>query len=457
LTVRDLEYATAGDGTQVAFRVHSSGAGEPILYLPGLLYSIESIFEDPPYAQLINALGELRPLVLVERRGVGASDPLDPSRDVWEQWSLDVVAVLDQLDIERACLIGSIYGADIALQTASRFPSRVASVVAVHPLSHLEGFNDDDTRERMSEVVGRAPDAGYRELALAIPSRVHDQGLVDWFVRVGRLGASPKAALEFWSSIMRPNDLRARLGGIEAPVMLIQRRDYTGGLPEIVEAQREAAARIPKGHLVVLEGADLVVNAGDIDALVFEVAEFLAVGRGVSAPTRPLATLLFTDLVGSTEAVRRRGDNDWRSVLDQHDRLIDRTVRRHGGTMVKATGDGALITFISPSRALRSAVALREQLASLQLQVRVGLHLGEIEGRRDDVAGIAVHLAARVMSMATAGQILTTAALPLATMGGGFTFESRGHHQMKGFAQPFEIYELLTTDLRAQRSDHGLA
>ena len=153
-------------------------------------------------------------------------------------------------------------------------------------------------------------------------------------------------------------------------------------------------------------------------------------------------SVLFTDLVGSTATARSMGDTDWRTVLDHHDRLIDRTVRRYGGTMVKATGDGALTIFDAPSRALHCAVALREQLARFGLQVRMGVHLGEIERRGDDVAGVAVHLTSRVMSAGNAGDILTTAAVPLATLGGGFTFESRGQHELKGFDDTFELFRL---------------
>ncbi len=438
----DLDYATTRDGKHVAFRVFSRGPGEPLLYLPGLLYSIESILEDPPYARLINGLAELRPLVLVERQGVAASDPLDATKDVWQQWAANVVAVLDHLGVERASLVSYAVGASIALETAIRFPGRVSSVVALHPVVIRAEADQRESRSRMLKVVDRDSGAGRDELALSAPSRASERGFVDWFVRVGRMAASPGAAAHFWEVVSQPSGLRDRVADIEAPVMLLCRRgysDYSIG----AQGLSEMADRIPNGRLIVLDGADGLANAGDVDGLVFEIAEFLVGDQHSTKPSRPVVSLLFTDLVGSTATARSMGDADWRKVLDHHDRLIDGAVRRYGGTMVKATGDGALTTFDSPSRALQCALALREQLGGVGLGVRMGVHLGEIEGRGADVAGVAVHLAARVMALATAGDILTTAAVPLATMGGGFTFQSCGHHRLKGFDEEFELFRLL--------------
>ena len=193
----------------------------------------------------------------------------------------------------------------------------------------------------------------------------------------------------------------------------------------------------------MLEGGDLIPNAGDIDGLLFEIAEFLHGAIHTASASRPITTILFTDLVGSTSAAHELGDANWRAVLDHHDHLIERTVRRNAGTIVKTTGDGALTTFDAPSRALRCALALRDAMADLDLGVRMGLHLGEVEGRGTDVAGVAVHLAARVMSAADDGEILTIAALPLSTLGGGTGFESCGAHALNGFDDVFELFRLI--------------
>jgi class 3 adenylate cyclase len=352
--------------------------------------------------------------------------------------------VVDQLGAERASLIGSFVGANIALETAVRFPDRVASAIAMHPRLFPPDTDHEAVRDRMLKVVDRDAAAGRNELALAAPTRVSEPGFADWFARVGRMAASPSSATQFWEAASRPSSLRARVGAIEAPVLLLCRRDYAdhGGVDDLTKI----AAEIPAGRCVVLEGADGLVNAGDVDGLVFEVAEFLLGERHSATTLRPVVSVLFTDLVGSTATARSMGDTDWRTVLDHHDRLIDRTVRRYGGAMVKATGDGALTIFDAPSRALHCAVALREQLARFGLQVRMGVHLGEIERRGDDVAGVAVHLTSRVMSAGNAGDILTTVAVPLATLGGGFTFESCGQHELKGFDETFELFRLAEKD-----------
>ena len=440
--MEDLGYAATRDGKHVALRVYSGGQGEPLLYLPGVLYSIESIPDDPVYARLIDGLARLRPLVLVERRGVGTSDPLDHSRDVWEQWVDDVVAIVDYLDVERVSLMGSYVGASIALETGARFPRRVASIVAFHPRFDGSDVDAEQRRARMMKVVDRDADAGRDELALAAPSRVADPGFVEWFVRAGRMAASPSSAAQFWEAMAEPTGLRERVGAIEAPVLLVCRQD-SAELPGGAEGLAAIAATLPAGRCVVLDGADGLVNSGDVDGLVFEVAEFLGSEPHTATSVRPLASLLFTDLVGSTATARSLGDADWRTVLEHHDRLVDRTVRRYGGTMVKATGDGALIVFEAPSAAVRCAIALRALLGDVGLGVRMGVHLGEIEGRGADIAGLAVHLAARVMSAAAAGEILTTAVVPLATLGSGFVFESCGNHDLKGFEQEFELFRVV--------------
>lgn len=438
--MNDLDWARTDEGKQVAFRVYSDSPGEPLVYLPGLLYSIESILEDPPYARLIDRLAEIGPLVLVERQGIAASDPLDTTRDVWDQWSDDVVAVLDHLAIDRASVVSSMVGATIALETALRFPDRIASVVALHPL--LPGASADG-RDRMLKVVDRDVD-GLDELTLAAPSRVREQGFVEWFTHVGRMAASPNSATQFWEAVSRPSGLATRLEAMQTSAMLVCRRgyrDYPGG----AQGLAELAARMPTARAVTLDGDDGIVNAGDIDGLVFEIGEFLRGEHRVSSASRPLVSLLFTDIVDSTVSARSVGDADWRAVLDHHDDVIDRSVRRFGGVMVKATGDGALTIFDTPSRALQCAVALRTRLRELGLVVRMGVHLGEIERRGDDVAGLAVHLAARVMAAAGGGQILASAAVPLATLGGGFTFEPSGSRRLKGFDDEFELFRLAET------------
>lgn len=439
--MQDLRYTTTSDGAQVAFRVLPGGTGAPLVYLPGMVYSIESIFDDAPYARFVDGLAEIAPVVLVERQGIGVSDPLDAERDFYEQWATDVVAVLDELSIERAALVGYLVGATIALETAVRHPDRVAAVVAMHAIVAIEPDRMDETHARNQRVVARDDAAQQEAWAETAPSRASEPGFVDWFQRAGRLGASPSAAAQLWDRVLRIGDLDERVVEVTAPVMLLDRREYMLGRGTSLTARQELTARIPNGVHVIVEGPDGMPNAGDAGGLLYEIAQFLDHGDAPAA-TRTPTTILFTDLVGSTNSVRDRGDDAWRAVLDQHDRLVERTVRRHSGRLVKTTGDGALTVFDTPTRALRGAVDLRAALASLGVGVRMGLHLGEVETRGTDVAGVAVHLAARVMGTAGEGEIVTTATLPLATLGSGFTFESVGTRSLKGFDDAFELFRL---------------
>jgi class 3 adenylate cyclase/pimeloyl-ACP methyl ester carboxylesterase len=443
--VQDVRYATTPDGAQIAFRLLDGGTGTPIVYLPGMVYSIESIFEDPPYARFVDGLTEMGPVILLERRGIGVSDPLDPDRDFYEQWATDVVAVLDELGIQRAALVGYLIGANISLETALRHPHRVASVVAVHAMLALAQTRVEEFHERNQRVVARDDAAQRQAWDETAPSRATEAGFIDWFQRAGRLAASPTTAATLWDRVLRRGDLDDRLLAAEPPVLFLNRRGYMLTMGMSLAAREELATAMPNATLVVIDGDDGIPNSGDGGELLYEIAQFLD-HRQATAATRTPTTILFTDLVGSTTSVRDRGDADWRAVLDHHDQLVERTVRRHGGRLVKTTGDGALTVFDTPSRALRGAVALRDALADVGLAVRMGLHLGEVETRGTDVAGVAVHLAARVMGAAGTGEIVATATLPLATLGGGFDFEPLGPHPLKGFDDGFELYRLTTKE-----------
>ena len=441
----ELRYATTPDSVQVAFRLLDGGTGTPIVYLPGMVYSIESIFDDAPYARFVDGLTEMAPVILLERQGIGVSDPLDSERDFYEQWVTDVVAVLDELGIERATLIGYFIGAHIALETALGHPHRVVSVVALHAMVAPADLRIEEMHERNQRIVARDDDAQRQAWDEAAPSRANEPAFVDWFQRAGPLAASPSTAAQFWDRVLRRGDLDERLLAAEPPVLLLYRRGYTLTMGMSLAARQELADAMPNATLVVIEGSDAIPNAGDIGELLYAIAQHLDHRQAPSA-TRELTTILFTDLVGSTTAARAQGDEVWRAVLDHHDHVIERTVRRHGGRLVKTTGDGALTVFDTPTRALRCAVELRTVLADLGVGVRMGLHLGEVETRGSDVAGIAVHLAARVMGTAGDGEIVTTAALPLATLGGGFTFEPCGTRSLKGFDEGFELFRLATEE-----------
>lgn len=437
----DMRYAVTPTGQEVAFRVVDGGPGRAILYVPGFLYSIESVFDDPPYSRFIAGLAESSPVVLVDRRGVGASDPVDFDGDVWQQWSEDLIAVADALSLDQFAIVGYGPSADLAFEAAARVPDRVDAVVAVNPTQAASADVLRNWLDLAAGVVQRDRGTSDRAFDEVVPSRSNEPGFLDWNLRAGRLGASPRTAAQFWQAVLtpRPHD---HLRNSSARALVLFRRDVVErwGGPAITKDYVKVLA---DATVAILDGGDVVVNAGDVSGLAFEIASFLHGGRAAAPASRPLQVVLFTDIVASTEAARSAGDLDWRKVLDHHDRMIDRILARHGGRMVKATGDGALAVFDSPSSATSSAQALQRELAALGIEVRMGLHVGEVEVRRSDIAGIAVHLAARVMGEAGAGQILTSAAVPLASMGSTHRFRSAGVFDLKGFDDAFELFEVV--------------
>lgn len=438
----DLRYARTTSGHQIAYRCCAGGTGTPTIYLPGFLYSLESLLDDPPYARFVEHMTAAAPLILLDRRGVGASDALEASPDAWEQWSEDVIAVADELGIERFMLVGYGSGGELGLHVALRRPDRVDAVVAMHPGLGVadtvrEGFRDMTTR-----VVGREDENSTNAYHSVVPSRADEPAFVEWNQRAGRLSAGPRAAAAFWSAVLQPSRLRGRGDEIGARVLLLYRRGILERHGDRAEIDAFVAAS-PRAELRIIDGDDVVVNAGDVDQLSFEVLDFLHGEHSSIARPRLLRALLFTDIVGSTAAAADLGDDEWRRVLDHHDHAVARVLRRHGGALVKGTGDGVLAMFDAASRAVGAAWALRAEFGRLGLAVRMGVHVGEVEVRGDDLAGVAVHLAARIMGRADADEIAVSSAVELACLGSEWEFASIGTHDLDGFTAPIELLRVV--------------
>ncbi len=438
----DLAYTSTATGDQVAYRVLPGPPGETICYVPGYLYSIESILDDPPYARFIAGLQRAATIVLIEKLGVGASDPLDPDRDHWVQWADGLIAVADAVGVDRMKLLGYGPSGDIAIFTGLAHPERIDAIAAFHPNLAISDEGLVAQRSMLDGVVGRDADTSDTAFDYVVPSRAHEAGFLDWNLRAGRLGAGPRAAATFWSTFKQESPLRDRGPELHARLTVIVNRagmDRATGSGPI-----EAFVRtVPDAELRIVDGIDVIPNAGDVDGLAYEVLDALAGDASRVTPARQLRSLLFTDIVQSTTSARLQGDDLWTKLLDHHDRTIERIVRRHGGNMVKTTGDGALMSFDSPSPAIDCALRLRARLAELDLTVRMGLHAGEVETRGHDVGGIAVHFASRVMSEAGAGTILASAVIPLAALGSGWRFERAGWRELRGFDGEHELFELV--------------
>ncbi len=355
-----------------------------------------------------------------------------------EQWVADALCVLDSAGIEEAAVLGAGLGGAIAMTLAATHPGRVRSLVIVN--SAARWIEDDDYPigypfevAEAWQVAVRDPEhtdltEGADDVSLLAPSLADDTEFRRWWTRASRRGASPATAAVL-SGTLLTGDVRAVLPSIVAPTLVIHRSDN----PFIVPAHsRYLVERISGARYVELPGADSMPYSGDADSLLDQVEEFLSGERHRPIPDRVLATVLFTDIVGSTEQAVQLGDRRWRELLERHDQIVRRQVGRFRGRFVKSTGDGVLATFDAPARAIRCAQAIREGARQLGLEVRAGLHVGEVELLEDDIGGIAVHIAARIAAATPGGGVYVSRTVTELVVGSDVEFTEAGVHALRG-------------------------
>jgi class 3 adenylate cyclase len=290
-------------------------------------------------------------------------------------------------------------------------------------------------RTAVREFVAQA--WGTRTLAeIAFPDAIRDPAFLRWALASNRLAHSPRDASEIYDEETNL-DVRNLLGSVRAPTLVVHRENCPG---TVLDNGRYLAEHIPGARLAVLPGRDCQLWLEPAEPGIQHVEEFLAGLHGTSESDRSLAAVLFTDVVGSTKHLSAVGDQAWRNLLDSHDVIARTVVEQHSGRLVRTTGDGILATFDGPGRAIRCATALRDALRPLGVEIRAGLHTGEIEIRGNDIAGIAVHLAARVLDAAAPGQLWVSAAVPMLVAGAGFEFDDRGHHELKGIEGTWQLF-----------------
>jgi pimeloyl-ACP methyl ester carboxylesterase len=447
----ETRYATSGD-LQIAYQAF--GSGRELLYVPGWVSQLDLYWEEPALARFLTRLASFARVVVFDRRGLGLSDRVrNESLPTLEQRMDDIRAVLDDLEVERAALFGQGYGTPLAILFAATYPERVSSLVLYSPTAK-GGLRTDDypwgsTPEQRAEWIERSVRLwGTRDfaadwLARLAPSVAGDERIVEWVARVLRAAGSP-AASKALSDMNAAMDVRAVLPHVHVPTLLLVREEGTtpaGGIDvESVAEARWVAERLPEASLVVLPGRDYLPWFGDQDALLDEVAAFLTGERPVREPDRVLLTVLFTDIAGSTERVAAIGDARWRELLAEHNEVVRRALTRHGGREVDRAGDGFLATFEGPARAVRCALAIVSELARLELDVRVGVHTGEVELIGDGIGGIAVHIGARVAALALPGEVLATRTVADLTAGSGIEFRQRGRHALRGVPGEWEVF-----------------
>lgn len=355
----------------------------------------------------------------------------------------DVLAVMEATGTERASLLASLEGGPLAMLFAATHPDRVESLILYCTFARSRWAPDydwapsDDKREQRVEAVVAQWGQGAVPLALA-PSKGQDPAYAEWAGRMERYSASPGTMRQIMAAL-GDTDVRHVLPSIRVPTLVMHRRED----PFLqVQHGRYLAEHIPDARYVELEGADSLFSAGDSEAILGEIEEFLTGTRHEPEPDRVLATVLFTDICGSTERAADLGDSAWRQVLERHDRVIGREVARHRGRAVKSTGDGVLATFDGPARAIRAANAIGEQVRDLGIEIRAGLHTGECEVIGNDVGGMAVHIGARVMGHAGPGEVLVSSTVKDLVVGSGIDFAERGEHELRGVPGQWRLFSV---------------
>ena len=434
----ETQYARAGE-VRVAYQVVGDGPRDLVL-VPGFVSHLELAWEHPPYERFMRRLSGFARVIAFDKRGSGLSDPVDRAATI-EERNDDIRAVMDAVGCERADLFGFSGGANMAGVFATSSPERVSALVLFgayaratptqgYPWGIPSEIREMATRESEEETWGIG-----LSLALLAPSRLQDETMVRWWGRFERQSMSPAMALDIIRLSMEM-DIREVLPSIRVPTLVIHSVEDV--LP--IQGARWLADQLPDAQFVELPGDDHWPWITEPDASVDEVQQFLTGVRHEHEPDRVLTTILFTDMVGSTERAAALGDKRWRDLLQQHDRLVSRELDRHRGREVKAIGDGVLATFDGPARAIGCARAICEQANTLGIEVRAGLHSGEVELRDGDVGGIAVHIGARVANLAGPGQVLVSSTVKDLVVGSGWEFKDNGTHSLKGAPGEWQLY-----------------
>jgi class 3 adenylate cyclase len=423
--VRDVEveYAVGPDGASLAYEVFGSG---PIdLVLATSRFPIDLMWDLPQLAVFLDRLGEMARVIAFDQRGSGASDPLpaDVVGGAVERSAVECLAVMDAAGCDRASHL-SLYGAATGVFLAATYPERVRSLILGHlraSYPELRGYSTEQ-RKKMARAL-----ATPRGLRSDNPRVAHDPNLQRWWGRAQRATSPEATARQMeWAA---ETDVEHLLGSVRAPTLVLHRRDNQRW---DVETSRAAARLMPNARFVDVPGAELDMFLGDTTPVLNEIERFLVEPDVRETQDRVLATVLFTDIVASTEQLAAHGDVAWRKVLDDHDKIAASVVAEYQGQVVKQTGDGILATFDGPARAVRCATTLLDSAHGQGFTLRAGLHTGEIELRPSDVAGIAIHIASRIAALADADEILVTRTVVDLTAGSGLQFEPHGEHQLKG-------------------------
>ncbi len=441
--VPTTRYARSGDAT-IAYQVAGEGKLD-VLFLPGWISQIEQLWDASSVRRFLERLAVFSRLILFDRRGSGLSDSAGGSYTL-EQEARDALAVLDAAGSERAALLTYGLGGPVGALLAADRPERVGALIMYASIARTSWAPDydwamtvEDRAQWTEHTVAAWGESGGPGLSVLAPSMADDPVLAAWYARLQRLSASPSEA-RILLNAAADLDVRDTLPRVRVPTLVMHRAGDNAWDPR---HSRYLAEHIADARYVELEGVDSLPFIGDSDAIIEEVEEFLTGARSSGELVRTLLTVMFTDIVDATARAATLGDGRWRDLLADHDVQVRERLARFGGREVKTVGDGFLATFAgTPSQALRCALAITAAAHELGVELRVGVHTGECELIGEDVGGMAVHIASRVNALAGPGEVLVSGTVFGTVVGGPFTFEDRGFHDLKGVPGRWPLFTL---------------
>jgi len=437
----ETRYTRSGD-VNIAYQVFGEGRLD-LVYVMGWVTNLEAFWQEPSVARFFQRLASFSRLILFDKRGTGLSDRV-PIKELptLEQRMDDVRAVMDAAGSDRAALFGVSEGGPMSVLFAATYPERTSALVLYG--SYAKRLRDPtypwaptrEERDNWYDLLERGW-GGVVDIGTMAPNA--DPHFREWWARYLRMSASPGAAL----ALGRMNaeiDIRDVLPSIRVPTLILHR---TGDLDMDVGGARYMASRIAGAKYIELPGDDHLPFVGDQEQILDEIEEFLTGARRQADLDRVLATVLFTDMVGSTERSAALGDKGWRDLLEAHNRVMREELDRFRGREVDTAGDGFFATFDGPARAIRCACAMRDDLARLGIEIRAGLHTGECELVGDKVRGISVHIGSRVASLAGPGEVLVSSTVKDLVAGSGLEFKDRGVHTLRGVPGEWRLFSVV--------------
>jgi len=437
-----IRYARSGD---LFIAYTTEGSGPPNLVVtPGNFFHLEMAREWPPLARFMERLASFSRLIVLDRRGTGLSDAMYPATTLDDAMD-DIRAVMDDAGAEQAVLMGGAEGGPTCMLFAATFPQRVSALVLygtfprrLQAPDYPAGYppeQQDWILRVFEERWGRGPVA----IRTVAPSRADEPAFRSWYARVQRYSTSPGSAIA-WYRLSGEIDVRSVLPSIRVPTLVIHR---TGDLIVPVEHGRYLAAQIPGAKYVELPGSEHFWFEGDSDTILAEVGEFITGVRPTPVSDRVLLTVLFTDIIDSTRRAAELGDRRWRDLLEQHHRAVRSALERFRGREIDTAGDGFLATFDGPARAIRCALAITTSVRDLGVELRVGVHTGECEVIGASIAGLTVHIGARVAALAGPSEVLVSSTVKDLVVGSGFLFKERGRHELKGVPGEWQVFAVI--------------